>query len=266
MDIQDQITRVLITRTWSSLVPLALPWEQKKPIKAGFRLNNNGQFYYCQVKANNPVFFQFTQVYYSIHGVFGEWNWKDRKGEIRWMWIENGDRQKHGWEMKKKRYERTMWGDDKQQREKETVEHEKKLSNAENWQIADRGRVDGSALLFQANFMGSNQSTAPDTDGAAAICWEISPLIGPTEKGHRRRTATRCCFTSQHNWLYEQLGLPINHYGDDLLRLTREHTRWTVSDYFMVLERWRMKKAETGLSLSIEQSVNLKTRVCVTET
>ena len=92
-----------------------------------------------------------------------------------------------------------MLGDDTQQREKETVEHEKKLSDAENWQIADRGRVDGSALLFQANFMGSNQSTAPDTDGAAAICWEISPLIGPTEKGHRRRTATRCWLLYLHN-------------------------------------------------------------------
>lgn len=54
----------------------------------------------------------------------------------------------------------------------------------------DRSRVDGWALLFQANFKGSNQSTAPDTDRATAICLEISPLIGPTEKGHRQRSAT----------------------------------------------------------------------------
>ena len=33
--------------------------------------------------------------------------------------------------------------------------------------------------------MGSNQSTEPDVDRAAAICWEICPLIGLIEKGHR---------------------------------------------------------------------------------
>lgn len=36
--------------------------------------------------------------------------------------------------------------------------------------------------MFQANFMGSNQSTDPDVDRAAAICWEICPLIGLIEK------------------------------------------------------------------------------------
>lgn len=40
----------------------------------------------------------------------------------------------------------------------------------------------GSSLLFQANFTGSNLSAAPDTERAAAICLEISPLIGSMEK------------------------------------------------------------------------------------
>lgn len=128
-------------------------------------------------------------------------------------------------------------------RRRQTAERErnggntKKLSNTENWQIADRGRVDGSALLFQANFIGSNQSTAPDTDGAAAICREISPLIGPTEKATASALQLALDrFTSPHNLLYEQLDLPINRHNDRLL-LTRTCTGLTASDYFMVLEQ-----------------------------
>lgn len=104
--------------------------------------------------------------------------------------------------------------------------------------VSDRGREDRSTLLFQANFMGSNQSAAPDTDRAAAICWEISPLIGPTEKATASALQLALdCFTSPHSRPYEQLGLPINQHNDSLLLLTRKHTGLTESDYFMVLEQ-----------------------------
>lgn len=59
-------------------------------------------------------------------------------------------------------------------------------------EVTESREADGSGLLFQANFMGSNQSTDPDTDGAAAICWEISPLIGHMEKRKKRPPPARC--------------------------------------------------------------------------
>lgn len=97
---------------------------------------------------------------------------KDQAGTITsfcflYVWAESGKMQRNE-DMTNSKELKTWW--------------KKKVGDTVNWQIVDRGRVDGCALLFQANFMGSNQSTAPDTDGAAAICWEISPLIGPTEK------------------------------------------------------------------------------------
>lgn len=97
--------------------------------------------------------------------------------------------------------------------------------------------MDGSALLFQANFMGSNQSTAPDTDGATAICREISPLIGPTEKKRPPPVHCKLLLIALPPHMYKQLGLPINHRNDGLLRLTPRRTGLAVSDYFTALEQ-----------------------------
>lgn len=155
-------------------------------------------------------------------------------------------------------------------RDKESQERERDgrykniLRDIEHRQIADRSRVDGSALLFQANFRGSNQSTAPDIDRATAICWEISPLIGPTEKATASALQHALhCLTFPHTRLYKQLGLPINHHNDRLLRLTRR-TGLTVSDYFMMLEQcvsvFNNKKSNNqGFHCqSVSQSASLK--------
>lgn len=138
--------------------------------------------------------------------------------------------------------------------------------------IADRGRVDGSALLFQANFMGSNQSAAPDIDRATAICWEISPLIGPTKKGHHRSTATCSwlllppCIT---HWTGSQACQSITtmtaRCGE-----TRKNTGLPVSDYyFMTLEQCvlvlKWKKKTATIRWVFCQSVRLEddSSVCV---
>lgn len=108
------------------------------------------------------------------------------------------------------------------------------VGDTEHRLTADRSRVTGSALLFHGNFKGSNQSTAPDTDRAAAICWEISPLIGSTEKATTSvRQHALDCLTSPHTRLYKQLALPITHHKDRLQCLTRR-AGLTVRDYFMM--------------------------------
>lgn len=117
--------------------------------------------------------------------------------------------------------------------------------------------MDGLVLLFQANFKGSNQSTAPDTDRAIAICWEISPLIGSTEKATTsvlQHALDR--LTSPHTRLYKQLAPPIIHHNDRLQRLTRREGL-TVNYYFMVFEQ-RVSLLNNMKCQSARQSARLK--------